>query len=602
MKVKLLGLLLLALCVGLALGAHAPGAQAHAQYIRSQPEQNAVLPQGPIEVLIWFTESIEIGFSEIQVVDATGARQDNGDTHVHYDPTNPGITLKPNLPQGTYTVAWRVLSSVDGHRTAGTFAFTVGAIGTGQAPTPALVIDQGGSAPPRWLTVLNRWLGFGGMAALLGAAVFPLLVLAPALKRLRGAQVEESDIRAAGMLRGIVIAGLVTAGITTAAALWLQAWAARGDATSLGALRDVWTDTRFGEIWTLRVGLIAAVVMFSFMALRKLPLLLGNRDFRQADWLVLTAAAIALPLTTSLNSHAAAARSDSELYSVIDWLHLVAGGIWAGGLVCLLLVVLVWASRRQDRAEFLAAVIPRFSAIAAPTLVIIVTTGAIQWWHNLRGVVAAFDSDYGWTLAVKVALLTPLLLLAAFNLLIVRPRFLSFVVEGVKEASVRVLAWERRLRWAVAGEVVVVVVILGVTALLTETSTPTRGTAASTNGSVVVATPITTPSGLAQTLQADDLDISLDVYPGKAGPNELGVFLNDRDGDERAIQNVIVRFKYLDQSLGENEDFAEPFHPPTHYTLNTSQLSLAGSWQIEVIVRREGLFDARGTFTVNVQA
>ena len=92
------------------------------------------------------------------------------------------------------------------------------------------------------------------------------------------------------------------------------------------------------------------------------------------------------------------------------------------------------------------------------------------------------------------------------------------------------------------------------------------------------------------------------MYPGKAGPNEIGIFLNDTNGDEKTIQAVVVRSKFLDRDLGENEDFAEAFHPPTHYTLNTSQLSLAGDWEIEIIVRREGLLDARGTFTVQVQA
>ncbi|MGH9197668.1 MAG: copper resistance CopC family protein, partial [Acidimicrobiia bacterium] len=97
------GLVLAIALVGVAFGSKSPSASAHAQYIRSQPEQNSAIAQSPIEVLIWFTESVEIGFSEIQVIGATGVRQDNGDTHVHYDPTNPGITLKPNLPQGTYT-------------------------------------------------------------------------------------------------------------------------------------------------------------------------------------------------------------------------------------------------------------------------------------------------------------------------------------------------------------------------------------------------------------------------------------------------------------------------------------------------------------------
>ncbi len=138
--------------------------------------------------------------------------------------------------------------------------------------------------------------------------------------------------------------------------------------------------------------------------------------------------------------------------------------------------------------------------------------------------------------------------------------------------------------------------------MLTETTIPTGGSAAGTNGGASTGSGIPTPSTIAQTVQADDLNVQLDVYPGKAGPNEVGVFLNDTDGDEKPIQTVALRFKYLDRNLGENEDFAQPFHPPTHYTLATSQLSLAGDWEIEVIVRREGLLDARGTFTVQVQA
>ena len=68
------------------------------------------------------------------------------------------------------------------------------------------------------------------------------------------------------------------------------------------------------------------------------------------------------------------------------------------------------------------------------------------------------------------------------------------------------------------------------------------------------------------------------------------------------FRTVVVRYKYVDRNLGENEDFAQPFHPPTHYTLSTSQLSLAGKWEVEVIVRREGLLDARATFDLDVPA
>ena len=596
------------LIVGVAFGADSSGASAHAQFIRSQPEPNAVLAQSPIEVLIWFTESVEIGFSEIQVFDPTGSRQDNGDTHVHSDPTNPGVTLKPNLPQGTYTVAWRVLSAVDGHRTAGTFAFTVGQAPVGPPQPGAItqepVFDDGGSAPPRWLAVITRWLAFAAMAALIGAVIFPAIVLPAGLRAIKADErtAEEIARRTSRVIAGTIIASLAVVTISTAVSLWLQGWAAGGEAGSLSTIREVWSDTRFGEILTLRVSIIVGAILLSALALPRLRSLLARSELLEPAWVALAICAFALPLTTSLNSHAAAERSNTELYVASDWLHLVAGSIWIGGLLQLVLLTPIVLSLTERRASFLAGLIPRFSVLALVSVGVVVATGVFQWWNFLGGISTVFDSDWGYTLAIKVGLLLPLLLLAAFNLLVVRPRFVSFVFGGLKTASARILEWERRFRWAVTAEVGLAAAILVVAALLTETTIPASGLSAGSNGVINLSQASPTPSSLAQSQQADDLTISLDVYPGKAGPNDVGVFLSDTDGDERAIQAVIVRYKYLDRNLGENEDFAEPFHPPTHYTLNTSQLSLAGEWEIEIIVQREGLFDARATFDVQVQA
>src|SRR5207247_4672374 len=151
----------------------------------------------------------------------------------------------------------------------------------------------------------------------------------------------------------------------------------------------------------------------------------------------------------------------------------------------------------DKRPGFLAGIIPRFSQVAIVAVGLVVTTGAIQWWHRLHGITAAFESNYGYMLAVKVVLLAPLLLLAAFNLLVVRPNFLSFVVRGAKAASARILAWERRFRWAVAGELAVALVILGVTAFLTEKSTPITGRPAGKTGRTGASPP--RPPGKSQT-------------------------------------------------------------------------------------------------------
>jgi copper transport protein len=603
MRLGLLALAIVAVCV--AVGGSPSSAEAHAQYIRSTPAENEVLAQAPNHVFIWFTETIELQFSEVQVLDPTGGRADLDDLHEHGDLSNPGLTLKPNLPPGTYTVAWRVLSSVDGHRTAGTFAFTYGqATGPPLPPSSGNVIFEGGSSsPPRWLAVGNRWLAFTAMAALIGAAVFPALVLPAGLRAIKPDEKAAGEIarKASRVIGATIIAALAVITMTTFASLWLQAWAASGDKLSLSAMQDVWTDTRFGDIFTLRISIVIGAILLSALALKRLPTLLEKGDLRESAWLCLMAAAVALPLTTSLNSHAAAERNNSEFYIAVDWLHLVAGSFWIGGLLQLVLLSPVILSLTVRRAEYFAGLIPRFSLVALASVSVIVATGTFQWWHYLRGISAVFDSDWGYTLAIKVSLLLPLLLLAAFNLLIVRPRFLSFVFQGAKTASSRIVAWEGRFRWAVAAEVGFAAAILVVAALLTETTIPIRGSAEGTNGGAATGGgAVPTPSLIAQSIEADDLNLQLDVYPGTAGPNDVGIFVNDTDGDEKPVQNVIVRYKYLDRSLGENEDFAQLTHPPTHYTLTTSQLSLAGDWEIEVIVRREGLLDARGTFTVQV--
>ena len=421
------------------------------------------------------------------------------------------------------------------------------------------------------------------MAAFLGAVVFPALVLPAGLRSLKPDEETKQRIadKVARIVRLTIISSLVLVSITTLIALWFQGWSAGNDVASLSSIKSVWADTRFGQVWTLRVSVLIGGFLLCAIAFGRLRELIVKGDWRESSWISLAICAIALPLTTSLNSHAAAERSETDFRVIVDWMHLVTGGIWIGGLLQLALITPAVLSITDKRPGFLAGVIPRFSQVALVAVGLVVTTGAIQWWHRLHGITAAFDSDYGYMLAVKVVLLAPLLLLAAFNLL-----------DSCQQLVQVGCAWERRFRWAVAGELAVALVILGVTAFLTETSTPITGSAAGTNGSTS-ASPLPTPGQFATNMKADDLDISLDVYPGKAGPNDIGIFLNDSNGDEKPVQQVIVRYKYLDQNLGENQDIAEAFHPPTHYTVSTSQLSLAGKWQLEIIVRREGLLDAR---------
>lgn len=121
--------LLLALGLGLGLAlAHFSIALAHAVLLASTPNPNSIFPpeEPPARVELTFSESVASAFSTIRVLNQSGEAVDNDDAQiVNVEYTKLAVSLKP-LEPGIYTVAWEVLSSIDGHTSSGTFTFGVG--------------------------------------------------------------------------------------------------------------------------------------------------------------------------------------------------------------------------------------------------------------------------------------------------------------------------------------------------------------------------------------------------------------------------------------------------------------------------------------------
>ena len=506
--------------------------------------------------------------------------------------------MQINVPDGTYTVIWDVLSSVDGHRTKGSFPYFVG------APDSAPPVDGGPtinltSGPPDWLEVSARWLNFAAMALLIGAAAAPFLLLPAGFAALEdddeGGQAESDS---AALVRISALGAAFAVVVGSVLILWLQAWSAGGSATSLTAVGDVLSESRFGDIWFVRITLAGVALLFSMLVLRTVepPWRRSILAAPNAAWLAILLAALALPVTTSLNSHAAAG-STSELQVYVDWVHLVAGGIWIGGLVQLLLAAAVIASYVQDGAAFLGGLAKRFSLVALPTVGVIVGTGILQSVDRLGGVGQLVDSDYGYTLLVKILMLLPLVALGAVNLLVIGPRFLGYARAQAQHLIGRIRAWEGRFRLALAAEVTLAAAILVATAILTNTAPPQGAAGTFDPGTITTTGP--TEQALGSAI-ADDLEITVWADPGQPGINEVNVLISDLNGDWKDVERVLVRLRNLDQDIGESEDEAKPIHPPVHFIATTSQMSLPGKWQAKVIVRREGLLDTEAEIPLTI--
>lgn len=105
----------------------------------------------------------------------------------------------------------------------------------------------------------------------------------------------------------------------------------------------------------------------------------------------------------------------------VDWLHLLAGGIWVGSLIAWSLVVLPALLRndalQRDAAQRRLAVngYGRLSMVSAMALAVIVLSGAYSAWEGLGTTEALWQSPYGQILLVKLTLVGGMVGLGAHN-------------------------------------------------------------------------------------------------------------------------------------------------------------------------------------------
>ena len=102
------------------------GASAHAALETSEPANGDILPVPPPEVRVPFTEPLERSYSRMELHDSAGAPVPGTTLSEGDDDYTMRLALPASLPNGTYSILWRTLSTADGHSAQNYFAFTLG--------------------------------------------------------------------------------------------------------------------------------------------------------------------------------------------------------------------------------------------------------------------------------------------------------------------------------------------------------------------------------------------------------------------------------------------------------------------------------------------
>lgn len=538
-------------------------AGAHAFLDRSDPEANAVVPEAPESVRMWFTEPLEVQYSAAELFDASGQRIETEVSVVGPEEHQLTLPLPADLPNGTYTVQWRNVSAADGHPETGYVPFTIGTGADVVIPTPPALVDFGG--PPAEVNAIGRWLSLLGVAGAAGALATWFWVIRQARRPLTAAH-------QAAIGRRVRMVTLLSVGVALAGsvvALGVQV-STVGSVFSAPDWLDVITGSRFGQLWLLRVGLLLALGGFCDQ-----PFLWQEKE-TPLRWVgIALAAATMLPF--SLNSHAAVPADGRTAAVVADWIHLAAASVWVGGLIAVLAGVVYGArgASRQERLSTYALLVPRFSTLAIASVVILSITGFYASWLQVGNLIALFETSYGQTLMIKVGLMLLMVALGAVNLLLIGPR--------LRRAAISSIHFGR----TVAAEVVLGVLVLFMVGLLTSLPTA-RDTINAESGRAVFH------------LAAQGSQVSLYLSPGAVGNNRYTADFDLPSDDIPDGSQVLLRTTPTSNLEGVREvELTET--APGRFEASGSELSVVGDWQLEVILRRPGEEDLRATTVATIR-
>ncbi|WP_162641603.1 copper resistance CopC/CopD family protein [Streptosporangium sp. 'caverna'] len=583
-------------------------AYAHAYLLESSPVDGQVLARTPAEVRLRFNESVNLGQRSIQLLDVTGKKLALGASDYSDGKANTARTsLPPGLAEGTYVVAWRV-TSADSHVVSGAFSFSVG-----HPSSMAVPVEQDVDPAVPIVDAVGRGLAFLGVALVLGGALF-VAVLWPAGR---------ADRRG----RRIVWSGFAALTAGTVVVLLVQGPYAEG--TSLTGVFDpgllgATLSTRLGQALLARLVIVLALGVVFGIAVRPAPLPADTVAVRSAPLPADTGAAeagaaeagaaeeeaagvtriavrpaplpadvgaagttrrvalpafaavgaVALMLTWTLADHAQTG-VQTWLAVPATSLHLLAMALWLGGLILLAACVVIPAGRREPtRAVSLEPALRRFSLLAQICFAVIAVTGLYLAWRQVGTWGALGGTDFGRLLLGKLALVLAVLALAAGARRFVRRRGREPL--GLDAAPSAAL---RRLRRSVAGEVVLGIAVLSITAVLVNTA-PARASYAPPVDSTV---PF--PAAAADALPGlRGGSVEVKIEPARLGGNVADIYINGRDGSLVTVPEVSGALESRDRTI--------PALPvkvvaaePGHYVANSMSIPYPGDWVLRLDIR-----------------
>ncbi|MFI6148583.1 copper resistance CopC/CopD family protein [Streptomyces sp. NPDC051109] len=606
-------LVLVGAIVALLLGGAAP-ALAHTALSGSDPADGTVLDAPPRQVTLTFTETVSFPDEALRVLSPANERVNPGAArHADGKGNTARVELSDELPQGTYTVAWRVVSA-DSHPISGAFTFSVG------KPSDTAAAVTSGSPDDTAVGRVHgffRYVAYSGLALLVGAAAFILMCW--------------SGAAALRPVRRLLVAGWATLAASTVALFLLRGpYETAGPLTSAFDLAQL-VRTATGRPGTALIARLALLLAAAAVMRWRPPARFADRDDASQrpdlDLRVrLTGAGFAsgLAFTWTAAEHASAGLQ-VPLAIPVAALHLLAMGVWLGGLVTLMIAL---RAEGAGGPGVPAPALARFSALAFTAVAVLVGTGMYQSWRQVGSWEALTTTSYGKTLIVKVAVVVLVLYVASYSRrwtarLRDEPPSAAEASRTREHDQVRVAEmagapgspgatglisgpeaaaagragdaagsapdevtdrYRRGLRRTVAAEAALGMVVLAITTLLTGTQ-PSRAAAVGSASVAVGQEPqvkvVTLPFDMGTANHRGKIQITL--TPGRVGENTVEAVVYTDDGGLATVPELRLALTQPDLAIGPLD--AKLKDQKGYWATYDLRLPMPGEWTVDLTVR-----------------
>ena len=533
-----------------------PFVSAHPFTDETIPNLSSNAPTGVSEVIVYFSEPVELNFSTLKVLDNNGNQIDNKDTDYYQDEKSLIVTTSP-LEDGVYTVTTKVLSKVDGHLVPGAFLFAVG----DAIIDPKLLENQSSIDLIFYPEAGARFPGIVGQTIVLGVVIASLIIWGTQNKQSIKEELEQVQIKHHQKFMSITGIGLMLIFISNILMIAVQT--VRLETSPIEAIQ-----TYFGTIWLARMIITIVLLGIWFTLDRK-------TNVTKKIQIPMLVAMLALISTSSLIGHGAASGETPAL--ILDYIHNLVAAVWIGGIFYFVFTLLPALSKlkEENREKMSLALIPRFSIAFIISIGIVIITGPLLMWFLESDVGLITESVYGQLIILKIAIASVMVALGGF---------FQFRVQKTAEKNFQSgkINVHKKLKRSLKIDATLGVILLGIVALLTNGTLP-AGEIQNADAQEII-------YGFKTIEFTDNAKFEIQISPFSSGVNTILVKVSDSDN------NPIYDSNQLKVKIANPSKNISPIEIPMQITKEDNNIPVefegeltfgfSGEWQLEVESQR----------------